>query len=40
VDAMRAVALEQRGYRVRTQVIPERITPMNRLLLGAPETPA
>ncbi len=40
VDAMRAVALEQRGYRVRTQVIPERITPMNRLLLGAPLTPA
>lgn len=36
VDVMRAVSLEQRGYRVWTQLIPERITPMNRLLLGAP----
>lgn len=36
VDVMRAVTLEQRGYRVWTQTIPERITPMNRLLLGQP----
>ena len=38
VDAMRAVRLEQRGYRVRTQMIPHAITPKNRLLLGAPST--
>jgi hypothetical protein len=37
VDLLRAVRLEQRGYRVWTQTIPSRITPMNRLLLGAPE---
>lgn len=36
VDTMRAVSLEQHGYRIWTQRIPERITPMNRLLLGAP----
>ena len=36
VDAMRAVRLEQRGYRVRTQTIPAEITPKNRLLLGEP----
>jgi hypothetical protein len=36
VDVMRAVRLEQRGYRVRTQTIPTAITPKNRLLLGAP----
>jgi hypothetical protein len=36
VDAMRAVRLEQRGYRVRTQTIPALITPKNRLLLGEP----
>ncbi len=36
VDVMRAVRLEQRGYRVRTQTIPVAITPKNRLLLGAP----
>lgn len=34
VDVMRAVRLEQRGYRVRTQTIPAEITPKNRLLLG------
>jgi hypothetical protein len=39
VDTMRAVRLEQRGYRVRTQTIPARITPKNRLLLGEPRTP-
>jgi len=36
IDLMRAVRLEQRGYRVWTQTIPETITPKNRLLLGAP----
>ena len=36
IDIMRAVRLEQRGYRVWTQVIPADITPKNRLLLGAP----
>ena len=36
VDVMRAVRLEQRGYRVRTQTIPAEITPKNRLLLGEP----
>jgi hypothetical protein len=37
VDVMRAVRLEQRGYRVRTQTIPALITPKNRLLLGEPD---
>ena len=36
IDIMRAVRLEQQGYRVWTQVIPADITPKNRLLLGAP----
>jgi hypothetical protein len=36
VDVMRAVRLEQCGYRVRTQMIPRAITPKNRLLLGEP----
>jgi hypothetical protein len=36
VDVMRAVRLEQRGYRVRTQTIPALISPKNRLLLGEP----
>ena len=39
VDIMRAVRIEQRGYRVRTQMIPQAITPKNRLLLGAPHCP-
>ena len=34
IDVMRAVALEQRGYRVWTQTIPSEITPKNRLILG------
>lgn len=37
VDLLRAIRLEQRGYRVWTQTIPARITPRNRLLLGAPD---
>ncbi len=36
IDVMRAMRLEQRGYRVRTQTIPRAITPKNRLLLGEP----
>lgn len=36
IDAMRAVRLEQAGYRVWTQEIPATVTPKNRLLLGAP----
>ena len=36
IDIMRAVRLEQHGYRVWTQAIPADITPKNRLLLGAP----
>ena len=34
IDVLRAVRLEQRGYRVWTQTIPPDITPKNRLLLG------
>lgn len=34
IDIMRAVRLEQQGYRVWTQAIPVEITPKNRLLLG------
>jgi len=34
IDVMRAVRLEQRGYRVMTQTIPAAITPKNRLLIG------
>ena len=36
VDALRAVRLEGRGYRVWTQTIPAAVTPKNRLLLGVP----
>jgi hypothetical protein len=36
IDIMRALRLEQRGYRIWTQAIPADITPKNRLLLGAP----
>jgi hypothetical protein len=36
VDVMRAVRLEQDGYRVRTLTIPHEITPKNRLLIGDP----
>jgi len=37
IDVLRAIRLEQRGYRVWTQTIPSGITPKNRLLLGAPD---
>jgi hypothetical protein len=40
VDVMRAVRLEQQGYRVWTQTIPHAITPKNRLLLGEPREAA
>ena len=36
IDATRALALRQSGYRVHTQCIPDAITPKNRLLLGEP----
>lgn len=36
IDILRAVRLEQQGYRIWTQTIPASITPKNRLLLGAP----
>jgi hypothetical protein len=34
IDIMRAIRLEQQGYRVWTQSIPATITPKNRLLIG------
>ena len=37
IDLVRAFRLRQQGYRIWTQAIPPDITPMNRLLLGAPE---
>ena len=36
IDIVRAMRLEQQGYRVWTQTIPLEITPKNRLLIGAP----
>ena len=36
IDAIRAVRLEQQGYRVWTQTIPATVTPKNRLLIGVP----
>jgi hypothetical protein len=36
IDIMRAVRLEQHGYRVWTQSIPDGLTPKNRLLIAAP----
>lgn len=38
IDTMRAVRLEDHGYRVWTQAIPSTITPKNRLLLAAPKS--
>jgi hypothetical protein len=37
IDIMRALRLEQQGYRVWTQTIPVDITPKNRLLMGEPK---
>jgi hypothetical protein len=39
IDSMRAIRLEQRGYRVWTQTIPAAITPKNRLLIGVRPDP-
>jgi hypothetical protein len=36
IDVMRAIRLEQSGYRVWTQTIAADITPKNRLLIGVP----
>jgi hypothetical protein len=36
IDAVRALRVEARGYRVRTQAIPSTITPKNRLLIATP----
>lgn len=36
IDLLRAVRLQKHGYQVRTQMIPETITPKNRLLIGEP----
>jgi hypothetical protein len=36
IDVVRAMRLEARGYRVRTQTIPGVITPKNRLLIALP----
>ena len=38
-DVMRALRLEEQGYRIWTQTIPEGISPKNRLLVGAPLQP-
>jgi hypothetical protein len=40
IDVTRAAKLRAAGYVVRTQTIPDRITPKNRLLLGTPPTPS
>jgi hypothetical protein len=36
IDAVRAMRLEQRGYKVWTQTIPADVTHKNRLLIGRP----
>jgi hypothetical protein len=36
IDATRARQLAERGYKVRTQLLPSTITPKNRLLMGDP----
>jgi hypothetical protein len=36
IDILRALRLEQQGYRIWTQAIPADITPKNRLLIGEP----
>ena len=38
VDVVRALRLEQQGYRIWTQTISQDITPKNRLLIGEPVT--
>lgn len=39
IDLLRAMRLQNHGYHVRTQTIPEAITPKNRLLIGEPTQP-
>jgi hypothetical protein len=39
IDVVRALKLRDQGYRIWTQVIPEAITPKNRLLIAAPRHP-
>jgi hypothetical protein len=36
IDAVRAMRLQQHGYRIWTKAIPAEITPRNRLLVGTP----
>jgi Methyltransferase domain len=36
IDAVRAMRLQQHGYRIWTKAIPAAITPRNRLLIGTP----
>jgi hypothetical protein len=36
VDATRAARLQSAGYQVFTRMIPQTITPKNRLLMGQP----
>jgi len=38
IDAVRALRLRERGYRIWTQTIPSEITAKNRLLLAAPRS--
>jgi hypothetical protein len=40
IDVTRAAFLRSRGYTVHTQLIPEAITPKNRLLMGTPASSA
>ena len=39
IDATRVLRLRAQGYQVRTQTIPDDITPKNRLILASPGTP-
>jgi hypothetical protein len=38
IDIVRAIRLEERGYRIWTQKIPVNVTPKNRLLIGSRRT--
>ena len=38
VDIVRALRLQQQGYKIWTQEIPAEITPKNRLLIAEPGT--
>ena len=39
IDVVRALKLRDHGYRIWTQMIPEEITPKNRVLIAAPRPP-